>query len=109
MMAIFRPDNEDKSRPTFNLVHRVLGTFTLCLASKCYLNKYSLKNVYFICLKVVTLFLGTNIEDLGLGSNGWGVLIGWVAWLVIIPLILEIVESKLGDRSPSNLKELLLN
>jgi hypothetical protein len=33
-----------------------------------------------------------------LGSNGWGILIGWVVWLFIVPAILEYVEAKSGAR-----------
>lgn len=41
---------------------------------------------------VIAIFLGLNNPELNLGSTGWGIMIGWTAWAVIIVSIIEIVE-----------------
>jgi hypothetical protein len=29
---------------------------------------------------------------MNLGRNGWGIMIGWTIWIVIVPLIVEISQ-----------------
>ena len=43
---------------------------------------------------VVALFLGVNIEDMGLGNVGWGIMVGWTIWIVILPVFLEIIDQR---------------
>jgi hypothetical protein len=38
------------------------------------------------------VFLGTLIKTVNLGTIGWGIMIGWVVWVVILPLTLEIFQ-----------------
>ncbi len=40
---------------------------------------------------IAALFLGVLIVDLGLGDNGWGTLLGWAIWLVLVVLTLETI------------------
>lgn len=36
------------------------------------------------------MFLGVFIEDMNLGRVGWGIMIGYTLWVIILPLIIEI-------------------
>jgi hypothetical protein len=40
----------------------------------------------------VTIFLGLNISKMNLGMNGTGVANGWLIWIILMPMILEIHE-----------------
>ena len=50
------------------------------------------------------MFLGVLIEDMNLGNLGWGLMLGWTIWVVLIPLILEIINLKYrsGERKLNN-------
>jgi hypothetical protein len=43
------------------------------------------------------MFLGVCISDMNLDRLGWCILTGWLLWLVILVLVIEIVKkTKLG-------------
>lgn len=42
-------------------------------------------------LKVVTIWLGVFIDRMNLGRAGLGIMIGWTIWVVVLPILLEIV------------------
>lgn len=43
------------------------------------------------------MFLGVVIPTMNLSRLGWGIMIGWTAWVIILPLLIEILKvTKLG-------------
>lgn len=42
------------------------------------------------------MFLGVLIEEMNLGRIGWGIMIGWAIWCILVPIILEILRLLLG-------------
>lgn len=42
--------------------------------------------------KVVAMFLGVVNPKMNLGRVGWGLMIGWTIWCIIMPLIIEITK-----------------
>ncbi|CAF0906542.1 unnamed protein product [Brachionus calyciflorus] len=60
-------------RILFNIVHRTTGLSALILAT-------------------TAIYLGVCIEKINLGKIGWGLMIGWTIWIVILPVILEILQ-----------------
>jgi uncharacterized membrane protein len=73
-VAFIRPHPGTPKRPIFNYFHRTLGLTTFTLA-------------------IVTIYLGVCMDDMNLGSMGWGIMIGWTIWIIIFPLILEITQA----------------
>ncbi len=43
------------------------------------------------------MFLGVIISDMNLGNKGWGIMVGWTAWSILLPLIIEILKISFGD------------
>ena len=41
---------------------------------------------------MVTLFLGSCISDVNLGSSGWAILIGWTSWIILLPILVELAK-----------------
>ena len=39
------------------------------------------------------------MDRMNLGRSGWGIMIGWCLWVVILPLVIEIFELLLESRS----------
>ena len=37
------------------------------------------------------------MDRMNLGRSGWGIMIGWAVWVVILPLVIEILEFSLDD------------
>lgn len=72
-MGFLRPDKDTKFRPMFNLIHRFTGISLLVFA-------------------IVTCYLGVFIERMKLGNEGWGILVGWTLWVIILPLFIEILQ-----------------
>lgn len=43
------------------------------------------------------MFLGVIMEEMNLARLGWCIMIGWALWVVILPLVMEILKiSKIG-------------
>lgn len=38
------------------------------------------------------MFLGVFIDKMFLGSVGWGLMIGWTIWVLILPIALEVLS-----------------
>lgn len=72
-MGFLRPDKDKKFRPVFNLIHRFTGISLLVFA-------------------IVACYLGVFIERMNLGNEGWGILTGWTLWVIILPLLIEIIQ-----------------
>jgi hypothetical protein len=50
----------------------------------------------FICiLLVVSIYLGLLIDDLNLKNIGWQLMFGWTIWMLILPLVFELVQPDL--------------
>ncbi|CAF1098188.1 unnamed protein product [Brachionus calyciflorus] len=71
--GFLRPDKDAPRRPLFNVLHKFTGMSCLTLA-------------------VVTCYLGVFIERMNLGRIGWGIMIGWTMWVLILPLLIELVQ-----------------
>ncbi|RNA38380.1 hypothetical protein BpHYR1_042958, partial [Brachionus plicatilis] len=41
---------------------------------------------------VVACYLGIFIERMNLGNEGWGIMVGWTLWVIILPLLIEIIQ-----------------
>lgn len=39
----------------------------------------------------MTLFLGVSIPQMMLGRIGWGIIVGWTLWSLVLPLVIEIL------------------
>ena len=44
-----------------------------------------------LIFQVVTVFLGVNISEMNLGRIGWGLVVGWALWSILLPLTIEIL------------------
>ena len=43
------------------------------------------------------MFLGVLMEEMNLARLGWCIMIGWILWVIIFPLVMEILKiSKIG-------------
>ncbi len=42
-----------------------------------------------IFTKVIAIYLGTTNDKMNLNDNGWGIVLGWSIWFIILFLILE--------------------
>jgi hypothetical protein len=58
-------------------------------------------------LAIVALYLGLILSIMALGDNGWGTLLGWSIWLVLVVLIMEF--SSCVFESNQNIGEFLVN
>ena len=67
------------------------------------LNLVNILLFYSLLFKVVSLFLGVLISDMNLGTNGWGVMIGWTIWILALPFILEIFKFLESSDKKSNI------
>ena len=54
---------------------------------------------YFNIYLVITIFLGVVIDRMNLGTSGWGIMIGWSLWVVILPLAIEFYDLLFENRS----------
>ncbi|CAF0731318.1 unnamed protein product [Brachionus calyciflorus] len=54
-------------------IHRVIGFIAFVLAT-------------------ISLYFGFFISDINLDATGWGILIGWSSWIIVLPLLLEVFE-----------------
>lgn len=82
----FRKDS--KLRKASQITHSTIGAIALVFS-------------------VVAMFLGSVMEEMNLDRLGWTVLIGWAAWVIILPLIMEILkQSRLGVNKRSSAYEL---
>jgi hypothetical protein len=45
-------------------------------------------------LKVLALFTGANINVMSIGNHGWGILLGWLFWIIIVFVILDLINLK---------------
>ena len=71
-MAVLRPNKNSNNRYIFNWAHRSVGLLALCLA-------------------VATVFLGARLFSTD--TSFWlGLLIVWVTWMFLLPIILEVTE-----------------
>jgi hypothetical protein len=43
-------------------------------------------------LEVIAIFLGVTMSKMRLGRIGWGIMIGWVIWVVVLPAFIEIFK-----------------
>ncbi|CAF0806427.1 unnamed protein product [Brachionus calyciflorus] len=71
--AVFRPGKDAPNRGFFNWAHRLFGILTYVLS-------------------IVSVFLGSILF---FSNKNWMILIGWVAWLVLLIFLLEISEYKI--------------
>ena len=44
-----------------------------------------------LIFQVVAVFLGVNISEMNLGRIGWGLVVGWALWSILLPLTIEIL------------------
>ncbi len=80
-------------RKIFHYTHRTVGTTTYVLSSKYNAKFYYWFDFYnlLIIFEVVTIFLGVNIAEMNLGRIGWGLVVGWTLWSILLPLVIEIL------------------
>ncbi len=52
-------------------------------------------------IKVVTIFLGVCMSEMNLGQNGWGIMIGWSIWSILLPIIIEIITIDIENLNES--------
>ena len=38
------------------------------------------------------MYLGVVIKDMRLGDIGWGLMVGWTIWVVVLPVALEVID-----------------
>lgn len=43
------------------------------------------------------MFLGVCIGDMNLGQAGWGIMIGFSVWCILLPLFIEILHRVLAS------------
>lgn len=36
------------------------------------------------------MYLGVVMKEMKMASEGWGILLGWTLWIIMLPLIVEI-------------------
>ncbi|CAF0731342.1 unnamed protein product [Brachionus calyciflorus] len=72
-VGLLRPSQSHSRRYIFNYFHKIMG--------------YSA----FI-FSIVALFLGVCISEMELDRAGWGIMIGWTLWCIILPVTLEILK-----------------
>ncbi|CAF0843835.1 unnamed protein product [Brachionus calyciflorus] len=78
-VAFFRPHQDHSTRYIFNYFHGVNGALLLLLST-------------------VTLFLGSAIRRVNLGTRGIGLMVGWTVWMLVFVLFVEISKNKLTHR-----------
>ncbi|CAF0731306.1 unnamed protein product [Brachionus calyciflorus] len=72
MLAYIRPRFTESARNIFVLIHRWVGILALISAT-------------------VAIFLGVCMPEMRLGTVGWGTMIGYVVYLILIPIPFELV------------------
>jgi hypothetical protein len=40
------------------------------------------------------MYRGVVIKDMRLGDIGWGLMVGWTIWVVVLPVALEAIDFK---------------
>jgi hypothetical protein len=80
IIAFFRPDKTHPKRFIFNYFHRTVGL-----------------SAFF--LSIITILLGTLIEKMNLDKYGWCIMIGWIVWVIVLPLSLEVIELVFASRN----------
>lgn len=81
VIAFFRPGKYEDKRPIFNWVHRSIGLLTLILSFS-------------------AIFLGIYLV---LDDEYWVIFVGWMVWVVLLVIVLEIVEHKSQNSVLANL------
>ncbi|RNA44992.1 ferric-chelate reductase 1-like [Brachionus plicatilis] len=72
LIAYLRPRYSPSARTVYNIVHRCVGILSLALAT-------------------IAIFLGVFISDMRLGRAGWSTMIGYVVYLLVIPVPFELI------------------
>ena len=47
---------------------------------------------------MVALWLGVFIPRVNLNTAGWGILLGWTLWLIVLPVTIEILGFILKEK-----------
>jgi hypothetical protein len=50
-----------------------------------------------LILATVALYLGIILSPMALGDKGWGTLLGWSIWLILVVLIMEFDSCVFGN------------
>ena len=54
--------------------------------------------IFFIFL-VIAILLGLLMDQLRLGKVGWSIMVGWLLWVVLLPLFIEVMSLFLSKKS----------
>merc|ERR1719468_69793 len=77
-LGLLRPKKESRLRKGYKYVHGTVG-------------------ITAFIFSIVAMFLGVLMEEMNLARLGWCIMIGWILWVIIFPLVMEILKiSKIG-------------
>ncbi len=95
MIALFRCNKNHKYRFIFAYLHQSLGlTIYGCACKRSTLSDIigNLKLKFYLNFKVLAMLLGASIDEMNLGSVGYGLLIGWILWLILLITAIEFFD-----------------
>ena len=75
---------------------------THVLVRRIYQRLYSKDCLFsFWSILVLAMFIGTGLKRMNLGSHGYGILIGWSLFVIILYILLEIANRKYVSSEPN--------